>query len=84
MNPPFFIPGTTMTHGRMDENVHLPEAFIGWMRETYGGTRLGRQELGGELIEDFEGALFPRELLEAARTTPLTPPALTRESPSPA
>ena len=67
------LAGTTMTHGRMDENVHLPEAFIGWMRETYGGTRLGRQELGGELIEDFEGALFPRELLEACRAPALTP-----------
>lgn len=29
--------------------------------------RLGRQELGGELIEEVEGALFPRALLEAAR-----------------
>jgi phage terminase large subunit-like protein len=68
------LAGTAVTHGRMDENVHLPDAFVGWMRETYGGTRLGRQELGGELIEDFEGALFPRELLEAARV-PLHHPA---------
>jgi len=48
------------TGGRTEENVHLPDAFVGWMRETYGGTRLGRQELGGELIETVEGALFPR------------------------
>src|SRR5439155_772812 len=30
------------THGATEENVHLPGAFVGWMRETYGGTRLGR------------------------------------------
>jgi phage terminase large subunit-like protein len=37
------------------------------MRETYAGTRLGRQELDGELIEEIEGALFSRKLLEAVR-----------------
>jgi phage terminase large subunit-like protein len=57
-----------VTGGATDENVHLPDAFIGWMRSTYGGTRLGRQELGGELIEDAEGALFTREVLDKART----------------
>src|SRR5206468_11770845 len=34
------------------------------------GTRLGRQELGGELIADVEGALFTRGLIESARTDP--------------
>jgi phage terminase large subunit-like protein len=29
--------GTVMTRGRMDENVHLPPAFVAHMRETYGG-----------------------------------------------
>ncbi|MEP7131478.1 MAG: terminase family protein [Sphingomicrobium sp.] len=62
--------GTAVTHGRTDENGHLPDAFVEWMRETYGGTRIGRQELGGELIEEVEGALFSRALLEGARTDP--------------
>jgi phage terminase large subunit-like protein len=38
------------------------------MTSTYGGTRLGRQELDGELIADVEGALWPRELIERSRT----------------
>jgi len=65
------------THGATEENVHLPEAFVGWMRATYGGTRLGRQELTGELIEDVEGALFTRGLMEQCRAPALSP------SPSP-
>ena len=37
--------------------------------QAYGGTRLGRQELDGELIEDLEGALWPRGAdRERART----------------
>ena len=44
------------------------------MAATSGGTRLGRQELDGELLEEVDGALFPRAMLEAARVTvgPLT------------
>src|SRR5439155_18786697 len=60
------------TGGRTQENVHLPAAFVDWMRDTYGGTRLGRQELDGELIAEVEGALFSREMLEGARL-PLSP-----------
>ena len=37
------------------------------MMATYGGTRLGRQELDGELIADVEGSLWPRELIERSR-----------------
>jgi cytochrome d ubiquinol oxidase subunit II len=31
--------------------------------DQYGGTRLGRQELGAEMIDDFDGALWTRQLL---------------------
>ena len=58
------------SRGATRENVHLPGAFVEWVEATYGGTRLGRQELAGELIEDVEGALFPRGVLEGARTGP--------------
>src|SRR3546814_10725617 len=37
------------------------------MERNYGGTRLGRQELDGELIEEVEGALWSRDLLERCR-----------------
>ena len=59
--------GAAVTGGRTSDNVHLPDAFVEWVRQTYGGTRLGRQELDGELIEEVEGALFPLALLEGAR-----------------
>jgi len=62
------MPGVVETGGRTKDNHHLPAGFKSWVEETYGGTRLGRQELDGLLIEDVEGALFPRELLERARS----------------
>ena len=69
------LQGTEQTGGRTGDNPHLPGAFLDWVRETYGGTRLGRQELDGELIEEIEGALFPRALLETSRATPLHHPS---------
>jgi phage terminase large subunit-like protein len=67
--------GTAETKGRTADNPHLPDAFVGWARDTYAGTRLGRQELDGELIEEVEGALISRALLEQARC-PLSPTPL--------
>jgi phage terminase large subunit-like protein len=68
--------GTVVTRGRTEENVHLPDAFVSHMVETYGGSRLGAQELDGELIAQVEGSLFPRELLERCRVAPFTPPGI--------
>jgi phage terminase large subunit-like protein len=50
-----------------DNAANLAPSFIGAMTRLYGGTRLGRQELEGELIEDRSDALWTRGLLEAAR-----------------
>ncbi len=56
------------TRGRtFDNRGHLPEAFVDDIVDRYGGTRLGRQELDGEFVEDREGALWNRALLDAAR-----------------
>ena len=46
---------------------NLAPAFMRDIEARYGGTRLGRQELMGELIEDDPDALFKRELIELAR-----------------
>jgi phage terminase large subunit-like protein len=73
------LPGTVVTRGRTEENVHLPDAFVSHMVETYGGTRLGAQELDGELIERVEGSLWPRELIERCRVPPWTPPGIAGE-----
>ena len=58
---------TVTTRGRTSENINLDERFVKIMEATYGGTRLGRQELDGELIADVEGSLWPRELIEKCR-----------------
>jgi phage terminase large subunit-like protein len=68
------LPGTAVTRGRTTDNVHLPGAFVAWMRETYGGSRIAAQELDGELIEEVGGSLFPRALIERCRVPPFTPP----------
>ena len=60
-------PWSVVTKGRTNDNVNLDEKFVEVMTATYGGTRLGRQELDGELIADVEGALWPRELIDRAR-----------------
>ena len=61
---------TITTSGRTGDNVNLDHNFINVMNATYAGTRLGRQELDGELIADLEGALWPRELIEKVRSPP--------------
>jgi phage terminase large subunit-like protein len=61
------LSGTAMTRGRTGENVHLAPDFERDMAEVYGRTRLGRQELDGELLDDVAGALWPREVIERAR-----------------
>jgi len=43
-----------------ENEPNLAPAFIEQMRARYAGTRLGRQELLGELVEDVEGALWRR------------------------
>ena len=59
--------GVGRTGGRTADNVLLAESFVEHVAELYGGTRLGRQELDGELIEDVEGTLWPRSLIEKCR-----------------
>ena len=66
--------GVVVTRGRtVDNRAHLPPAYLEAMRDAYAGTRLGRQELDGELIEELPGALWSRALIERcrARTCPL-------------
>ena len=61
------------TSGRTDDNPHLPADFRSAMRAAYGGTRLGRQELDGLLLEDLPGALWTRETIEGARRSGALP-----------
>ncbi|OAN53540.1 MULTISPECIES: DNA-packaging protein [unclassified Sphingobium] len=57
-----------VTRGRTADNAaNLAPGFVDAMAASYGGTRLGRQELDGELIEEVEGALWTRDLIERCR-----------------
>ncbi|XUU61667.1 DNA-packaging protein [Erythrobacter sp. HA6-11] len=59
---------TVMTGGKTQDNcANLPAAFIDEIEKEFGKTQLARQEIGGELIDDVEGALWNRALLERAR-----------------
>ncbi len=55
------------TGGRTADNVLLAASFVDHVTGLYGGTRLGRQELDGELIAEVEGALWTRALVEQSR-----------------
>jgi len=65
--------GVAVTRGRTADNPHLAADFRSWMIEAYGGTRLGRQELEGVLLEEAEGALWTRELIERSRQSRTLP-----------
>ena len=57
-----------ITRGSTWENSgNLSEIALAELRHRYEGTRLGRQELEGELLEDLEGALWNRRMIEDSR-----------------
>jgi phage terminase large subunit-like protein len=60
-------PDTVVRSATTDDNPHLNAVFRSRVERLYGGTHLGRQELGGELIEDVDGAMWSRSLIEALR-----------------
>ncbi|MEO1312516.1 MAG: terminase family protein [Pseudomonadota bacterium] len=47
--------------------LYLAESFLEKITAKYRNTRLGRQELNGELLTDTDGALWSLDMLEAAR-----------------
>jgi phage terminase large subunit-like protein len=67
------IEGVVLTGGASRDNPHLPAAFIEAVERFHLGTRLGRQELLGELIEDVHGSLWPRRLIDRCRVEAFAP-----------
>ena len=53
-----------------DNRAHLSPAFFDSIVQRYEGTRIGRQELLAELLEDVPGALWTRANIEANRIKP--------------
>lgn len=61
-------PDTVVTRGAtLDNQANLAKSTVKQLYERYSGTRLGRQELDGEILGDIPGALWSRELIDAAR-----------------
>lgn len=58
---------TVVTRGRtMDNSANLAASFVRTITERYAGTRLGRQELNAELLDDVPGALWTRAMIDLA------------------
>lgn len=59
---------TVVTRGAtLDNQANLARSTVKQLYERYSGTRLGRQELDGEILGDIPGALWSRELIDSAR-----------------
>ena len=50
-----------------DNSDNMAESFMREIESKYGGTRLGRQELEGEILDDIPGALWSRESIDDSR-----------------
>jgi phage terminase large subunit-like protein len=67
-------PNTAITRGSTYANrANLAASFLDKIVTRYEGTRLGRQELMGELLDDFPGALWSRETIDAAKRDVIVP-----------
>ncbi len=70
-------PATAVTRAATSANAaNLAPAFLDAIVGRYQGTRLGRQELDGEIIEDRADSLWQRDAIEGARVQ--SPPPLSR------
>lgn len=70
-------PTVVTTRAATFDNPHLPEAFKHVILGRYQGTRLGRQEIEAEILDDVPGALWTYASLDAQRLA-LMPASLTR------
>ena len=61
-------PTTVVTRGSTyDNRRNLPPQFLQQIIKKYEGTRLGRQEINAEILDDVPGALWNRKLIEEIR-----------------
>lgn len=59
---------TVVSKGTTFDNAqNLAPSFIQAVRDKYEGTRLGRQELNAEILDDVPGALWTRAMLDRAK-----------------
>jgi len=56
-----------VTRSTTYENIpYLAPTFVNALMQRYEGTRIGKQELLGQIVEEAEGALWTREMIEVA------------------
>lgn len=68
-------PTTAITRGSTyDNSANLAPSFIHAIQQAYEGTRLGRQEIYAEVLEDVEGALWTRDMLKLWPKDQILPP----------
>jgi predicted phage terminase large subunit-like protein len=72
-------PDVHVTKGKTSDNAaNLAETFLTAIVSRYAGTRLGRQELDGDILDDVPGALWSRDMMEACRIPKGTEPPMCR------
>lgn len=70
---------TVVTRGSTFDNAaNLPAQFLEQLRARYEGTRLGRQELDAEILDDVPGALWTRQMFDEYRRKPADAPEMQR------
>jgi phage terminase large subunit-like protein len=66
--------GVKITRGKSDDNLsNLSPSYQRNVIDRYRGTRLGRQELDAEILEDVPGALWSRRSLDECRVDKAPP-----------
>jgi phage terminase large subunit-like protein len=61
-------PDTVVSRGTTyDNRDNLAPSFFSQIVRSYEGTRVGRQELNAEILEDVQGALWTRAMIDRAR-----------------
>lgn len=57
----------TILMSQAENSSNLDPTYVARMQKKFGGTRLGRQELEGEILSDNPAALFQSSILDATR-----------------
>jgi phage terminase large subunit-like protein len=72
-------PSTVVTSGSTFDNAdNLADTYLQAVKDQYEGTRLGRQELYAEVMEEAEGALWTVDVIDQAQVDRDAVPELNR------
>jgi len=76
-------PDVSITKGKTSDNEdNLTPTFLNSIRREYAGTRLGRQELDGQLLDDNPNALWLREWIDHGRVSNFMDPGPDGKTPT--